>query len=457
MNRHGKLLLLFAWSLLVALPVSSRVRAVASVGHTPDAVLVSGDPEQKDNPVAEEQQDRDQEKRDRAQEARDREHERRDREAEKRDRENALYERGTEALDENRWESALEAFGQLGSVTGSRADGALYWKAYAQNKLGRRGDALATLAELQKSFPNSRWVNDARALGVEIRQASGAQVSPESESNEDLKLIAINSLLNSDPERAVPMLEKLLQSNQSPRLKQRALFVLCQSGSPRAREVVAEIARGKSNPDLQMRAIQYVALFGGKESQQTLSGIYAASNDTDVKRAILRGFMVSGGRDRLLAAAKSEKNADLRMDAIGQLGVMGAEAELWQLYQVEPSVEAKEKILHALFIGGKAERLIEVARNEKDSTLRRAAVHSLGLMGSERTGDALVSIYKTEKAPEIRREILGSLFIQGNAKALVVIARAEKDPELRKRAIERLSLMGSSKEATDFMLELLNK
>lgn len=37
------------------------------------------------------------------------------------------------------------------------ADGALYWKAYAENKVGQRADALSTLVELQKSYPKSRW------------------------------------------------------------------------------------------------------------------------------------------------------------------------------------------------------------------------------------------------------------------------------------------------------------
>ena len=36
------------------------------------------------------------------------------------------------------------------------------------------------------------------------------------------------------------------------------------------------------------------------------------------------------------------------------------------------------------------------------------------------------------------------------------IARNEKDPQLRKTAVEKLSLM-NSKDATDFMLEILNK
>ena len=60
---------------------------------------------------------------------------------------------------------------------------------------------------------------------------------------EELKLLALQGLQHSDPEQAVPMIEKILQGPQSPRLKQRALFVLAQSNAPRAREVLANFAR----------------------------------------------------------------------------------------------------------------------------------------------------------------------------------------------------------------------
>ena len=60
---------------------------------------------------------------------------------------------------------------------------------------------------------------------------------------------------------------------------------------------------------------------------------------------------------------------------------MGAHDELWQLYQKETTVDVKKQILQAMFVGGNATRLIELAQTEKDPELRRAAVRNLGLMG----------------------------------------------------------------------------
>ena len=371
-------------------------------------------------------------------------------------KEDGAYDRGTQALDEEQWDRAIEAFDSVVRMAGRKADAGLYWKAYALNKAGRAADALATIAQLRKSAPQSKWLNDARALEMEIRQRSGQRTSPETEGDEDLKLMALNGLLNTDSERALPLLEKFLTgSGNSSKLRERALFVLSQSDSPRAREIVVRIARGQQSPDMQETAIRYLGLFGGDASKQALAELYASSPDVQVKKAVLQSFMVSGQKARVLAAARGEKSEELRKSAIHLLGVMGAQTELWEMYQAEPSVEVKKSILHAMFVGGGSERLTEVARSEKDPELRKAAIHSLGVMG-DRTGPVLLSIYASDPDREIRRQILHALFVQGNVKALIQIARTEKDTDLRKEAVGQLSHMGS-KEATDFLLELLNK
>jgi HEAT repeat protein len=401
-----------------------------------------------------EQKERDKEQKDREKELKGREKER---EKERRDREGELYDDGKEALDEGKWDRAASRFDQVVQMNGRKADAALYWRAYAENKAGRREAALATLQTLRTTFPQSRWLNDAKALEAEIRQNIGQPSRPDEESDCDLKLLALNGLMNRKPEEAVPILEKLLQSSSPcPKLRSQALFVLAQSGSPEARQVLAQVARGEKNPDLQRKAISYLGLFGGKESRQTLADIYASSNDVDAKRVILRSFMVAGERDRLVAAAKGEKDPELRREAIRQLGPMGAREELWQLYQAEPTAEIKEQIIQSLFVSGSADRLIDLAKSEKDSGLRRKAIRSLGLMGASHTSVALTEIYANEKDSDVRKEVINSFFLQGNVKSLIEIARKETDPTLKKAAVSKLSLM-NSKEATEFLMELLNK
>lgn len=371
------------------------------------------------------------------------------------ERSDGNYERGTSALDRNQWDRAVEAFNRVIEAGGTRADGALYWKAYAQNKQGLQSEALSTLAQLSKSYPQSRWLKDAKALEVEIQSQTGRPVTPEKESDENLKLMAINGLLTSDPDRALPLLEKILQGNQSPRVKERALFVLSQSNSPKAREIIVQMAKGETNPDLQRKAIQDLSLFGGSESRKLLADIYASSSDVAVRKSIIQSFMLSGDKSTLFNLAKGEKDPELRKTAIRQLGVMGGQSELWQIYQVEPSVGVKREILQSMFIGGESSHLEDVARSEKDAQLRRAAIQSLGLMGSKHSA-FLVTLYESEKDTSVRKKIIESLFIQGNAKALVDLAKKETDPEMKKKIVEQLSIM-RSKDATDYLMELINK
>ncbi|HKC25984.1 MAG TPA: HEAT repeat domain-containing protein [Thermoanaerobaculia bacterium] len=369
-------------------------------------------------------------------------------------RQEQLYAEGTDALDARRWEKAVQAFGEAARLDGSRADASLYWKAYAEQKLGRRGEAAAALGELRRRFPKSRWLKDAAALEVEMRRGPETAAAAEEGPDDELKLIAIGSLANSDPERALPLLERVLAGNGSSEMKERALFVLTQSPAPRARALLSDIARGRRSPELQSEAIRLLGTMG-RGNGPLLSEIYASAPNDDVKEEVLEAYLISGDRAPVLAAARSEKSAEVRAKAVQLLGAMGARGELWQLYHAEPSRELKEEILSALAAAGDADHLTEAARSEKDPELRAAAIEKLGILG-KRTEATLLAIYRSETDPKLREAAVDGLFVQGNAHALVELARAEKDRRMKAEIVEKLSTM-QTKEATDYMLEILSK
>src|SRR5262249_25920224 len=170
--------------------------------------------------------------------------------------EDSLYQRGTSALDGRRWEDAVGFFNEAALKEGPRSDGALYWKAYALSRLGRSSEAEATLTELQTKHAGSHWMDDAKALALQIKQQAGRPGSPETESDDEMKILAINGLMQSDPERGYPLLEGILKGSSSPKVKRNALYVLAQSSSPKAQALLEQIARGSANPDLQVMAIR---------------------------------------------------------------------------------------------------------------------------------------------------------------------------------------------------------
>ena len=231
---------------------------------------------------------------DREQEKSDLEQEKKDQEQERLDQMQELYDDGRGYLDEEDYGDAVQKFSELAAMNGPQTDAALYWKAYAQNRQGKKEAALATIADLKKRFPQSRWKKDAEALEIEVRSGTGVKPNPDVQSDESLKMLAIRGLMNSDPERAIPLLEKVLNGPGTPKEKSQALFVLAQSGSPQAAAVLGRIAQGQSNPDLQRKAIEYLGIFGGKRSGDILVQIYTSSNDPGVKRAVIRAYMGFG-------------------------------------------------------------------------------------------------------------------------------------------------------------------
>jgi hypothetical protein len=101
---------------------------------------------------------------------------------------------------------------------------------------------------------------------------------------------------------------------------------------------------------------------------------------------------------------------------------------------------------------GDRTRLLAIA-NDSNSTLslRGEAIRNLGVL---RADEELVQIYTRESAPELKKRAIEGLHIANNAPRLVELARAEKDLEMKREIVRRLSTM-RSKEATDYMVELL--
>ena len=363
------------------------------------------------------------------------------------------YDGGTRALDDKRYEDAIRQFDGVINGKSPRADGALYWKAYALDRAGRKDEALAALARLRADYPQSRWLNDAQALESTVKQGSGQPASAATEANQDLKLMAINSLMNADPERAVPLLEGILKGSGAPRVKDRALFVLTQSKAPRASQLLNDYAKGAGNPDMQNRAIRYLGMSGSPEAQQQLSGIYTASTDIPVKREIIRSLIMSRATEQIFNLAKTEKEPELRLEAIRQLGAMRASSQLLQLYASEATADNKINIVRSLMAAGAGDKLMELAKSEKDVKVRGEVVRSMAMTRGTPI-EAILQFYSAETDAKIRRDLINGLSNRGEVKTLVDLARKETDPALKKTIVERLS-MSKAKEATDYMMELL--
>ena len=423
----------------------------------------------------------------------------------------ATYDQAKDALKERQWERAIELLDDVLERGVAESDGALYWKAFSLNKLERRAEAMAALNVLQETHGDSRWIGDARALSMEIRQRSGQTVSPEETESESLKIMALTGLMNAEPERARPILLRFLEGDHSIRLKKKALFVLAQTGSDP--DLIVRIAEGGDYPELRPEAVHLLGVFGGEAASQVLVRTFKESEDEDLKTKALNGLMIAQAGEPLKTLLREETDPSWRAKIIHTLGLAGSAAELETLYRQETDDTQKEAILHALALSRSHEFLLEVARNDPNPELQKSAIQKFGLTGncseleklySEMTdvprrkaiihallltgfcdvlqeiaidetnlelrlaavqtlgltgagqGAFLKKLYAEDEDREIKIAALHALFIQQDSDRLIEIIRSERDPELKRLAIRNLSQIRDDK-ATAFMLEILEQ
>ena len=107
---------------------------------------------------------------------------------------------------------------------------------------------------------------------------------------------------------------------------------------------------------------------------------------------------------------------------------------------------------------GNMDKLVEVARTDKDPKVRMAAMHAIASQRAGNPSAALVSVYTAEQDQQVKQSIVNSLAGARNGKALVDLARAEKDTRMKLYIVNHLSNMAKySKEAQDYLQEILSK
>ena len=219
--------------------------------------------------------------------------------------EDARYADGSRAIQANRWADAESIFTEIAVRHGSRADAALYWKAFAESKQGKGDAALKSCAELRQNYSQSRWIDDCGALEIEIHNKSGQPVEPQSQPDQSLKLLALNALMHRDESKALPQIEQLLAGDLAENFKEQALFVLAQSDSRRAQKMLAAIANGadtmpeaiRSNQLLRQRAQRLIA--AGRSGQSEVSQL-------TMSRKIGLDMVVTGADGKSVAGLKPE-------------------------------------------------------------------------------------------------------------------------------------------------------
>jgi len=136
------------------------------------------------------------------------------------------------------------------------------------------------------------------------------------------------------------------------------------------------------------------------------------------------------------------------------MGVGGCQQQLRDLYNKATNPDMKREVLHSTIVSGDTELQEKVALTDTDPKLRMEAIKDLGISGG--SSATLTKIYQNDQNADVRSAVINALFIKGDAHSLVELARKETNPELKRELVQKMSVMGN-REATDYLMEILNK
>jgi len=355
---------------------------------------------------------------------------------------NALYWQGQAALKQSDWTTALQRFQDLEKLLRKNepksVDAALYWEAYALVQAKRTTEAKSVIERLRREFPESRWSRDADTLLAQTRPPVQGDAGL---ADDELADIAVQGLMNAPPDRALPVLKKVLASQRSIKIKKRALFVLSQFETDEALKILLDTAKSSREPDLRKEAINMLGVSGTRSAIEGLVDIYTTSSSADDKKRVIDAWLVADRKDLVLKSARTEADPKLRRKAIEALGAMEASDELAQLFETTQDASNRSAIIQALGVAENVSALKSIASNAKLPEDERVdAMRALGV-ASDEDGAALVELYGKAETPALREAALQGLLVTDDVEAVKKLYRNARSAEEKKALLRVLTNM----------------
>jgi len=255
---------------------------------------------------------------------------------------------------------------------------------------------------------------------------------------DSLKMSALEALISAPPERALPIVSKVLSGDSSPALKERALFILSQIDLPEAQNQLVETAR-TGDTRLRLEAIRMIGIGGNPEALAALGELYA-NGDRNTKEAVLEAYLIAGDEQAVYQIALNSQDPRDFENAVQMLGAMGATRELRELRDRPGSGEA---LINAYAVAGDVESLTEMATDSSDPERQAQAIHGLGIAGGNEVGNVLRNIYNGTDVEDVKEAALQGLLIAGDDQAVLELFRASDDTMEKKKLLETLVMMDS--------------
>lgn len=203
-------------------------------------------------------------------------------------------------------------------------------------------------------------------------------------------------------ERAVDMLQEILRSSKDEELQNKALFALSQHRSGRGSAILRDFAtRTEASTELRGQAIFWLGQRASTENNEFLRGLYTRLTSDELKEKVLFSLSQRRGMGNeqwlMNIAVNDREDIELRKKALFWAGQSGAGLDaIIPLYSRISNREMKEQVIFVLSQRhnntAAVDKLIDIAKNDKDPELRKKAIFWLGQSRDPRVQQFLVDL-----------------------------------------------------------------
>lgn len=255
---------------------------------------------------------------------------------------------------------------------------------------------------------------------------------------DDLKIAALEALVAAPPERALPIVSRILQGDAENSLKQRALFVLSQIEHPEAYTILLDSAR-EDAPGLREEAIRMIGISGHGDTLDSLATLYPDGDDT-IRAAIIEAYMIADDSEALYELAVNAGSVDEFNTAVETLGAMGAMQELRALRE---NAGMSAGLIEAYAIAGDVDSLRELAADSSQPEMQVQAIRGLAVAGEDAVGPELMAIYRSTDSAAVRDAAREGLLIADYDDGVLELFRQVDDAGEKRELLELLVIMES--------------
>jgi hypothetical protein len=394
-----------------------------------------------------------------------------------------------EALNQAKYEHAAQMLAEIYEVEKGReaAGNALYWQAFARYKLQRTSE-LKVAAELltlqQEHYANSETAPDGEALLArlygELAQRGEThavreihELSDDEMQREATRVAALEALMRMDPDKALPILEKIVTGEKevSEDMRRHSVFILCRMDDVRSEDLLIDMLQKEDDPEMLSELVMCLSMKDSDRALDAIVDLFNRVDDPELDQAAMFAIGRHGGEKAfgILEEIALDPNADseLRQQALFGISQTGRDQDIIEVaVKILKSDENPEMLEASLFALSRTEGdvpdqvFMDLINNPSaDEDLRAQAMFFASQRGQ--LDLAFVrQVYAKTESQDMKRQICHIITRMDDEEAaldaLIEIIRMEDDPEIKQEAVFWVSRFDSDR-AAEFLLEVINE